>query len=319
MSRVSSVGGLGRRAVAIAAFAGASLVASVALGDDARARAKAAYEAGAAAAGRHDYAEAARRFAEADELAPNDVTLTEALKAAARADDPVLGMRLVDRAESRHGAAPLAGAAAAAREKLAARASRVTLACPDERPCEATLDGAAAPLATPIWTSPGAHRATFTTDPSTSHPLDVAAGAAITFRPPAPARPLPPPPAPLAEPLAPIRPLAPAPASAFAPAPDTSRTGPSSAWFWIAAGTTVALAGVTAWSGADAVSLHDKWEKGDDAAKASGQDAQLRTNVLLGVTGAALVGTVIVAVLTFKKPSRSAAARAPAGPLSGAF
>jgi hypothetical protein len=63
----------------------------------------------------------------------------------------------------------------------------------------------------------------------------------------------------------------------------------------------VATGGLTAGtiaSGVDTLGLNDDYLAGDDAAKEPGQSAQLRTNVLLGVTLAAATATTIFAIFT---------------------
>src|SRR4051812_29325922 len=61
------------------------------------------YDRGAAAYDAGNWAVAATQFAHADELVPNLTVLRLALTASVRADDPVVGMSLVDRAKKRLG------------------------------------------------------------------------------------------------------------------------------------------------------------------------------------------------------------------------
>jgi hypothetical protein len=118
-------------------------------------RRRRAYDAG-------DYARAAQELAKADGLAHSPVTLELALKAALRADDPVLTMTLAARATQRH-SATLAAAADAARAKMEKRTGRVTLACAPATTCTATLDGIATEIGEPQYVLPGAHRIAFDT------------------------------------------------------------------------------------------------------------------------------------------------------------
>jgi len=75
--------------------------------------------------------------------------------------------------------------------------------------------------------------------------------------------------------------------------------------FWAAAGATVVAGGVTVWSGIDTVNnpgadkVKAECAAGDQncALYKQGRSAQLRTNVLLGVTGALAIGTTVLAAV----------------------
>ena len=90
------------------------------------------------------------------------------------------------------------------------------------------------------------------------------------------------------------------------PGPAPAREGISSTIFWIAASLTVAVSGVTLWSGLDTLAGVDDYEaaaaSGDlrDARDRleSGQDQELRTNLLIGATVAFAAATVVFALLT---------------------
>lgn len=90
------------------------------------------------------------------------------------------------------------------------------------------------------------------------------------------------------------------------PPPKPESKGLPPTWFWIGAGTTVALAGVSTWSAIDTVS-----NPGQDAVREGcqgmgtecplyqqGLQRQSRTNVLWGVTGGVGVVTVVLFALT---------------------
>lgn len=79
------------------------------------------------------------------------------------------------------------------------------------------------------------------------------------------------------------------------PPPDKS-DGISPAWFVVGAVATAALAGVTIWSGIDTLDKHEAFVDGDASQKGPGQDAQLRTNLLLGGTLLSAAGTGITAI-----------------------
>lgn len=132
--------------------------------DDPKARAKVAYAQGEALAAKKQWAEAAIQFALADELAPNDTALESALEAARRADNGVLAMNLVERAQRSSTAAGLPSVAAA-REKFASSLTAVALPCIDESPpCVATLGGDAIQRRR-TWVKPGTYVVRFTEPP----------------------------------------------------------------------------------------------------------------------------------------------------------
>ncbi len=79
------------------------------------------------------------------------------------------------------------------------------------------------------------------------------------------------------------------------------RKGISPAWFWGGLGVTAVLGGVTAWSGVDALKRHSDFEATPTAdLQSSGKSAQLRTNVLIGVTSAVGLATLLVAVVAVR-------------------
>jgi hypothetical protein len=93
------------------------------------------------------------------------------------------------------------------------------------------------------------------------------------------------------------------------PPPPPPARGPSPGWFIAALGSTVIAGGVTVGLGVDTASKHSAFVDagcagpvhGDCAALASdGTAAQLRTNVLAGVTAALGAATVVAGVLTFR-------------------
>ncbi len=282
-------------AACIVAAGGA--LASTALAGDPEAARK-AYDKASEAFARKSYAEAAAGFAIADGLEPNPVALDSALKAAVLADDPVLAMQLVERAESRPKDPRVEASAKKARDKLASRAGRLSVTCPDERGCSAKLDGVALELGKRVWVRPGLQRVEVVIEGATTgHAVDVPAGGTTDFVPPAPPRaatpaPTPAQPAPVAPP--PLQPMQP-PSDQRPRTPEEDR-GISPAWFVVGAVATAALAGVTIWSGVDTLDRHEAFLDGDDSAKGPGEDAQLRTNLLLGGTLLSAAGTAITGI-----------------------
>lgn len=127
--------------------------------------AKRAYAAAAVAYDRRDYATAAKGFATADALAPNERALHLALASAFSAPDAALAMNLVERVEARARArdparpvgATVQGLARSARRRFAQATGRVRVGCPAGASCVATLDGDPAPVDAPLWVAPGEH------------------------------------------------------------------------------------------------------------------------------------------------------------------
>lgn len=147
--------------------------------DTATAAAKASYERGLAehAAGR--LASAARAFAEADAAVPSNEAIEAALDDAVAADDPVLGMTLVARAEGRPLDARAARARDAARRAFERRVGEVVVVCPRAATCTVRVDdGPSVVPAGPVLVGVGAHTVTASCDGRiTTTRVDVAPGA----------------------------------------------------------------------------------------------------------------------------------------------
>jgi hypothetical protein len=97
------------------------------------------------------------------------------------------------------------------------------------------------------------------------------------------------------------------------PPPPAGSKGLPPTWFWVGAGTTVALAGVSTWSAIDTVS-----NPGQDAVRTGcagqgescalyqdGLERQSRTNLLWGITGGVGIATVVLFTLTDWGPGDS--------------
>ena len=88
-------------------------------------------------------------------------------------------------------------------------------------------------------------------------------------------------------------------ATAKPPPQPPPSAGPSPIWFYAGAGLTAVLGGVTVWSALDTKSAFDDYERDlpelsqsqVDARVAAGHDKEARTNLLLGVTAVAAIGT----------------------------
>jgi hypothetical protein len=255
--------------------------------------ARAAYDRGAAAHARGDYRVAASEMARADALAPNPVALKAALDEVLLADDPELGMQLVERARLRAPGDPtLAPSVRDATARFAGRTGKVRVDC-GGRTCRASIDGRQVDLLAPVTVLVG------------SHQLAIDAGGGVTTRevtvsgdretvvvlPPA-------------EPLAAVpRPVAPGPLAARSRAAPSR--GPSSVWFFTAAAVTAVAGGVTIASGIDTANQHASFVSRGCGAPGGAADcatissdgigAQTRTNVLAVTTGVLGVATLALA------------------------
>jgi hypothetical protein len=262
--------------------------ASFARADAVEKRARDAYERGSAAYDRKDYDAAAHEFAEADSLVPNPTALRAALDAAVLADDPVLGMELLDRARRAPADDALGKLMYGAETRFAHRTGRLRVAC-GEAPCLVAVDGAALDAGAPGYVKVGAHAITIQCQGRAEQRIvDVKADDVLTLSPaPAPAPP-------------------PAPGPAPAPQP---ASGVSPAWFFVALGAAAVAGGLTALPGVDAKDKHDAFVgKGcgsvgvtDCAALSTdGAAATLRTNIGLAVTGALALTAVGIGVFAVR-------------------
>lgn len=148
--------------LSIAVLLGSSLSTTVARAQpaDATRRASDSYELGDRLAKQGKWAEATAAFARADELAPNDTALESALEASLRADDPVVGMGLVERA-SRNDTSRALPVVARAKEKFASRVGAIEIACVAAASrCRVTIDGREVTTIR-TWARPGAYRVAF--------------------------------------------------------------------------------------------------------------------------------------------------------------
>jgi hypothetical protein len=81
-----------------------------------------------------------------------------------------------------------------------------------------------------------------------------------------------------------------------APADRGTRVLPTWA-FWSGLGATAVLGGVTIWSGVDTLNTKDEFDKDPSPKKRDeGEQAELRTNVLIGTTGVLAAATVVIGV-----------------------
>ena len=298
------------RSLVVALLACASLAWSApahAQGPPTGADAHDAYARGTSAYRRGDYATAAREYAAADALAPNPIALQAAIDATVLGDDPVFGTTLLDRARGEARTDALLTTMLTAERKFAHRVGRIRLQCPSA-PCLGAIDGAAAVAGEAIDVRVGSHAVTLEAAGAlVQRVVKVAPDDTIVVGPDlAPAAPVPSP-SPLPSPpspsrLPPSRPPTPTPPPPLAL---TARAGLSPVWLYAGLGAT-AVAGVFAvGSGVDTASRHTSFEHAcvptavpTCAGLASdGRSAELRTNVLIGVTAGLGAATLVTALL----------------------
>jgi hypothetical protein len=260
--------------------------------------AREAYDRGTAAHARGDYRAAANELARADALAPNTVALKAALDEALLADDPELGMQLVERARVRApGDATLAPSVRDATTRFAGRTGRVRIDC-GGRTCRASIDARPMDLVAPAIVLVGPHRVVIDADGAvTTKDIAVAGDREVDVVLPAPApRPPPTPPA--------STPPAPPPPPSHPPSTGGSK-GLSPVWFLTAAAVTAVAGGFTIASGVDTANRHSSFvaqgcgsEGGADCGTlaSSGNNAQTRTNILATTTGVLGVTTIALAL-----------------------
>ncbi|MFT3771182.1 MAG: serine/threonine-protein kinase [Minicystis sp.] len=247
-------------------------------------RAAAAFDDAVTKFNRAEFAEAARGFFEADRLAPSTIAITNAIAAARRANDHLLVARAAERAIARGDALVEARAALA---EAATRLARLELSC-DVTPCAISVDGAPENGGA-AWVLPGTRRVEAKGAGGTTEERVVCmAGATykIALHPTAPTP----------QPKEPIKP---------------AQTGLPRAVFFAGLGVTAVLAGVTTWSGVDALAA--KRALPQDAAEQAQIDDVLsrahRTNFLLLGTALAGAGTAVLGVFTELAHRRSEGGR----------
>lgn len=253
--------------------------------------ARAAYDNAVRAHERGDFAGAAREFAHADRLVPNDSVLKDALRETLRADSAVFGLMLVARAARSPNNTELQAVVAKANETFAGRAGRIAIECPES--CSLEVDGRPLDPDAERWLAVGRHVVVLTTDSNPEyrdeHRIEVVPLETTRVRFAAPAT----------SEVATTIPSTPPPSGTVSPRPAAG--GISPAWFWGGLGMTLAFAGATTISGLDVSSrrqdFHDQKcsEVGSDTCDehaSAGRRAVTRTNVLLGATTAFAAATV---------------------------
>jgi hypothetical protein len=248
--------------------------------DQDRAQAQQLYERANEAYDKGRYAEAARLLLQADQRSPNDVTLAAALDAAAMGDDPSVALDAAERAHSR-GGPDLIDKADHLRQQFADRVGRILVRCPAGKPCLARIDNVAVPTDRPVPQTVGKHYVERTVAGQIAlDAVEVKArglhevsgwpeDSVNSDRPPA------------------------------ARSPASGRDGIAPAWFLIGLGATVAAGAGTVISGLDTRERHAAFRSDPSLeARDDGRAAQLRTNVLLGITGVCAGTTAVLALFT---------------------
>lgn len=266
---------------------------SEARADDIFADARSDYAAGATAYDRQDYETAATRFARADERVPNPRALQLAMASALHGTDAVLGMNLVERAESRAVDGSLAELAHRLRRRFAGEAARIRFLVPAGDRYRAMVDGVEVDVARPRWVSPGKHSVSLRTeaDVASEHEVALGAGATAEVAAPTPERG-----ARTASPAVSTRPAEPARADAALPA--RSRGLPP-VFFWSG----LAISGITIGAATAltvvAVNRHDQFVAEPSATTASnGESSQMRAQIAWGAAGGLTAVTVVLGLFT---------------------
>lgn len=266
-----------------------------------------AYDRGTSAFLSHDYARAAQWFETAYRLAPNPQALLGAMRAHERNGDLMRAGTLALRAAAFHADDPAAARAASATlaqaTPLFLRVDVTCTATEGSADCTVELDGVLASHTSFFVTPDTAHRivAAFATGNAETS-VTGAAGETrgVTLEAP------PPPPEGVAEAGDEDGPLRVA-------AADPG--GLSPAFFAVSGVLTVAAAGTLIWSGVDTLAGVGPYEADPTPERlADGQGRELRTNVLIGVTGALAVTTVVLGIFTDWDGSPAEGTEAPAAP-----
>lgn len=276
--------------VAFSALLVASVVSLNAVAAEPTLQARESYAEGARAYDAQDYASAAARFADADELSPNLIALKLALISATRSDNATLAMTLVRRAQGRQLDDETRNLVGDAQQRFSHRVALVRVHCRTEA-CHARVAGRSTRDGELTVVLPGEVRVEFGRGANIQARLvEVAPEQTVDVL--EPANPLMTPPLLRTEvPLAKPQQLPVFRATPAAVRPVSLPRG----FFWGGVALTGALGAATAFSGIDALSKRERFEKNRNVeTRASAQSAVERTNWLLG---GALVSGAITAVV----------------------
>jgi len=243
------------------------------------ARAVALYEWGTVAHERGDFGEAARAFAQADELVPDATALAAALVAVIKSDDAALGMALASRTAREPFDDKLTELADKVRSRFASEAGRIAVHCDS---CDVRIDGETVQRGVATWVATGGHEVVIVVaGRQQRRKVMVEPAAVVTLLPltaPSPDPPPPPPPTPGSK--------------------DDSAAGGAPAWFWASLALTAAVGAGAIASGVDTSRKHEQFaEAPTEKASVAGRNAETRTNALIGVTAG--LGLITAAVGVF--------------------
>jgi tetratricopeptide (TPR) repeat protein len=240
-----------------------------------------------------DFRHAAEKFDEAYKRAPHHAPLWNAGRAWHRAGEIKRAANIYAKyLREAPPKAPDRNRAIVALKEVQAKLGRIDVHATDVG--EVTVDGE--PFeGEGVYVVPGAHvvegKTTNDAHESVRIPQSVAAGETVSVAlvPPSP------PPAPAPAPAAPVAVLIPATVPAQPGAAARSSSGISPAFFVVGSVLTLAAGGVTVWSGLDVSKKKDAYLGGAQTQEKydAGKAAELRTNVLLGVTGGLALLTAI--------------------------
>lgn len=265
-----------------------------------KAAAAAAFDEGVKRFERADYGPAAKAFLQADEVLPNPDAITNAIAAARRANDHLLVAQAAERGIARaEQSSALATQSREALSQAARHLARLELDC-EPTPCSLSLDGQGV-KAGGRYLLPGTHTgAVKGPDGATAEDSwSFVAGATyhITMQLPKPG-----------QVVAPSRTETTPPESAGGPPPGVEsppedkpgrkRPLPKVA-FYVGAGVTAVLAGVTTWSGLNALGKSSDYKDNPNRTLQEKEDvegAMTRSNVLFGATVLAGAATAVMGV-----------------------
>lgn len=250
--------------------------------------AQAAYAQGDAAYKAGDFAVAAQSFARADELLPHPIALKWAIASALAANDPIVGMSLVERARGREAHPELDATRSEAEAKFAKRVARLTVSCLEPNGCRATIDGRPALTHAPTYLAPGQHVVRIQGKAGVQErELTCAAGSSYS----------------VAEEAAPpgTRKDVTDSRAGLDETEELTARGAHPAWFVTTLIITSGLGAATIASAIDTKSKYDTYEAEGFTSRElfdDGRAAQVRTNLLLGVTAGGVVSSFVLSLTT---------------------
>jgi len=252
---------------------------------------------------------ASEHYELADRMVPSPEALRSAARARLKAGDEAMAATHAEALERRYSDEKSRQVADEMLASLRPKLARVSLAC--STPCGVVIDGGALGVdearSHVFYVEQGRHTigADFGEGLSEQQMFDAQAGksANLTLSPPETARP---------------------PSGADMSVGADARAEPPArgirvGWFIASAAVTVGLAGATIWSGMDVLARNDDYEADPTQARLDdGRSAELRTNILLGATAAAVLTTGVIAWKTrWSSPKRESATTVGVAPADG--